>query len=436
MIIIIRGFFILLLLSSIFAGSAEAASGDLRNLTEVGIFTTQNPHDAEIYKNYLYIADGSSIRIYNISDPERPKLVNIFTDFSDPRQVNGISISGDRLYTAAGPGWIYVLNISDPGKPEKSYQLDYLGSSNDVAVHGGYMFVADANTGLLIFDLYNRRDPSLTGMFYILKSNVSGSLQGWGGISVEVSGNYALLSGDSNKGFYIIDISNKTAPREVYHSLGKNVYDIAVSGNDIYLARADGTADYDILNISNISSPVITGSFSIPGTAGRSATAIHPSRDYLYAASEDTWHIFRMQDTLPPQIIIDEPIQGEILTDRTIEVSGTASDRSGIAEVLVNGIFAGTGSWHQTITLVEGINSINITAFDKKGNYKTEIIQVSYHLPEQTVVSTPEMIATVTMTEGINNAEKPDFLNIIYVAFIFIVLLVIIFLVWKHKLRK
>lgn len=379
--VMIKGFLLLLLLSSILAESAAAASGQLRNLTEVGVFTTHNPHDAEFYKDYLFIADGNSIVIYNISVPELPKLVTEFTDFNEPREVKGLSISEDRLYVAAGPGWIYVLNISNPKKPEKLYQLNYLDSSSDVAVPGKYMIVADANTGLLVFDLYDRKNPSLIGMFYILKSNVSGSLQGWGGISVEVSGNYAFLSGDYNKGFYIIDISNKTAPREVYHSTGKNVYDIAASGNDIYLARADGTADFDILNISNIYAPVITGSFSIPGTARRSAIAIHPSGDYLYAASGDTWHIFRT---------------------------------------------------HQTIKLVDGINSINITSIDNKGNNKTEIIETTYRLPEKTVVSTPEIKAVVTATTGINAAERPVFLNLIYFAFLFIVLIIIVYMVLKH----
>lgn len=416
------------------AGSAGAASGQLRNLTEVGIFTTHNPHDAEFYKDYLYIADGNSILVYNMTDPERPKLITKFTDFNEPLHVDGLSISEDRLYTASGAGWVNVLNISDPETPEKLYQFNYLDSSSDVAVHGEYMYVADANAGLLIFDLYDRKDPSLIGMFYILRSNISGSLQGWGGISVEVSGNYAFLSGASNKGFYIIDISDKTAPREVYHSLGKNVYDIAVLGNDVYLARADGTADFDKLNISNIYAPVITGSFSIPDPADRSAVVIHPSGDYLYAASYDTWHIFRMEDTLPPQIIIKEPGEGEVFMERTIEVSGTASDRSGVAEVLVNGQFAGTESWHQAITLVEGINSINITAFDKKGIHKTEILKISYHLPEQTVISTPEIKAAVNGTEIIP-AGRPVSFNLIYMAFIIFFLIVIAHLVWKHKIR-
>lgn len=429
---IIKYLFVLLLIFSILAGSAEAASGQLGNLTEVGVFTTHDPHDAEFYKDYLYIADGNSVLVYNMTDPERPKFITKFTDFNEPRQVNGLSISEDRLYTASGAGWINVLNISDPEKPEKLYQLNYMDSSSDVAVHGEYMYVADANAGLLIFGLYDKKDPTLIGMFYILRSNISGSLKGWGGISVEVSGNYAFLSGAYNRGFYIIDISDKTAPREVYHSLGKNVYDIALSGNDVYLARSGGTSDFDKLNVSNIYAPVITGSFSIAGTAQRSAVVIHPSGDYLYAASEGTWHIFMMEDTLPPLIIIEGPGEGEVFTEPTIEVSGTASDRSGVAGVLVNGQFAGKESWHQTITLVEGVNSINITAFDKKGIYKTEILKISYHLPEQTIISAPEIEATVNETEMIPTG-RPVILNPIYIAFIFIFLIVIAYLGLKYK---
>ncbi|MCZ7372613.1 MAG: hypothetical protein O8C60_02970 [Candidatus Methanoperedens sp.] len=432
---VIRGFFLLVLFLSFFpAELAGAATGQLTNLTEVGIFTTHDPHDAEFFKDHLFIADGNSLLVYNTSDPERPKLVTKFSDFNAPGQLGGFSIYEERLYMAAGPGWIYVINISDPQKPERLYQIDYLDSSNDVAVSGGYMYVADANTGLLIFDIVNRRNPELEGMFYILKSNISGSLQGWGGISVEVSGNYAFLSGASNKGLYIIDVSNKTRPREIFHSLGKNVYDIAISGNDVYLARGDGTTEFDLLNVSNIYSPVITGNFSITGTAKRSTVAIHPTGEYIYAASGDTWHIFRRPDIFPPQIIIEEPKHGETVTNQIIKVSGTAFDRNGIKEVLVNGKFAGTESWHQNATLAEGINSINITAQDKKGNYKIEIIQIIYRLPEQTAVSTPRINASVTGKEGINTTGRP--VNLIYIAFILIVLIVIFYLVWVYKIRK
>ena len=82
---------------------------------------------------------------------------------------------------------------------------------------------------MLIFNLTDRKNPGLVGSFYILRSNISGFLQGWGGMAVAVSGNYAFLSGQKGKGFYMIDVSNPSKPRDLFHSVGKNVYDISVS---------------------------------------------------------------------------------------------------------------------------------------------------------------------------------------------------------------
>lgn len=160
----------------------------------------------------------------------------------------------------------------------------------------------------------DRKNPGLVGMFYILRSNVSGSLQGWGGMAVAVSGNYAFLSGQKAKGFYIIDVSNPSKPREVFHSGGKNVYDISASDIGVYLARADGTTQFDILNISNPSMPQIVDGFSILESADRSAIAIHPSGNYIYAASGSTWHIFKISGTLTPELSIEKPIPSATIT--------------------------------------------------------------------------------------------------------------------------
>lgn len=193
------------------------------------------------------------------------------------------------------------------------YQFTYPDFANDVAVSGKYMYVADANTGMLIFDLSDPGNPELVGTFYVVKSNVSGFFSGWGGISVAVSGNYAFLSAAQRQGFYVIDVSDPTSPKEIFHSTGKEIYDIATSGKDVYLARADGTAQFELLDVSNPYLPRIADSFSILDAADRSAIAVHPSGDYIYAAAGGTWHIFRMPDTTPPQITVEKP--GNRLTE-------------------------------------------------------------------------------------------------------------------------
>ncbi len=69
---------------------------------------------------------------------------------------------------------------------------------------------------------------------------------------------------------------------------------------------------------------------------------------------------------------------------------------------------------------------------DNKGNNKTEIIETPYRLPEKTVVSTPEINTAVTVTTEINAADRPVFLNLIYFAFLFIVMIIIAYIVLKH----
>ena len=432
----IRGFILFILALSLIVGSAQCEP--LKNLRDVGIFTTFDPHDAEFYKDYMFIADGNSLLVYNVSNPEKPRLVNKVTDFDG--KVYGISILEERLYMASGPDWIYVLNISDPENPTKLYQITYLDNANDVAVTEKYMYVADANTGFLIFNFSDRINPELAGMFYVLKSNISGTLQGWAGISIEVSGNYVFLSAEKRVGFYIVDVSNPESPKQVFHSLGKSVYDIAIRGNDVILARADGTSEYNLLDASNPFAPNNTGTFYINELKDRTAIAIHPSGDYIYAASGGTWHIFKVPDTLPPQIMIERPVQGEIFSNQIINISGTASDKNGIKEVLVNGNFSGTEIWDQIVKLQEGTNNVTITAWDINGNNNTENIQVIYLpqvqpaelTPTQIITSSPSPIHTVEIAK--DSVKKPFSYNIILIAVLFFITIALVY--WTHKLKK
>ena len=314
---------------------AQTESNSDKKLTEVNVFTTYQPHSAEFFKDHLYIADGNSLLIYNTSDLENPRIVNRFSDFNAPGRVLGLSISKERLYIASGPGWIYVLNISDPEKPKIMYQINNLNFANDVAAVGEYMYVADANTGMLVFNLTDPRNPGLVGSFYNLKSNVSGSLQGWGGMAVAVYGKYAFLSGQNERGFYMIDVSNPSKPREVFHFVGKKVYDISASDIGIYLARADGTTQFDILNISNPSIPEIVDGFSILESADRSAIALHPSGNYIYAASGNTWHIFKISDKIAPEMSIEKPLPSPTTTPvQTVTPGKTATITP--AETIIN----------------------------------------------------------------------------------------------------
>lgn len=76
-------------------------------------------------------------------------------------------------------------------------------------------------------------------------------------------------------------------------------------------------------------------------------------------------------DTVPPEISITAPAAGQMVSEATFTVEGTASDdRSGIAGVTVNGAAATVlnGTFSKTLTLTDGVNTITATATDAAGN--------------------------------------------------------------------
>ncbi len=89
-----------------------------------------------------------------------------------------------------------------------------------------------------------------------------------------------------------------------------------------------------------------------------------------------------IDDTTPPDINIETPTDGQIITDETprITVSGSATDSFGISWVAVNGQIAGENSatWFAEIPLVTGENKIEVVATDNNLNQATKTINVKY----------------------------------------------------------
>ena len=70
-------------------------------------------------------------------------------------------------------------------------------------------------------------------------------------------------------------------------------------------------------------------------------------------------------ETVPPELTVTAPVEGQAFTQRIIDVNGTASDDSGIDRVMVNGfIAAGTENWQRDLELLPGDNTITVVAWD------------------------------------------------------------------------
>ena len=78
-------------------------------------------------------------------------------------------------------------------------------------------------------------------------------------------------------------------------------------------------------------------------------------------------------DTTPPVLTVLSPVNYQTFTNAATNVTGTASDASGIRSVTVNGVGAtlsGT-NWSEAITLSLGTNTITVIATDNSANMNT-----------------------------------------------------------------
>lgn len=93
------------------------------------------------------------------------------------------------------------------------------------------------------------------------------------------------------------------------------------------------------------------------------------------------------KDTTSPELTITSPSDGSTVNTERITVSGTASDNEDLdmVEIRLNGgslrTASGLSSWSLELTLMEGANTIEVTAVDTSDNSRTVTITVTYEIP-------------------------------------------------------
>jgi len=123
-----------------YAGRRVTVQGDRAYLTENYSERQGNNH---IYR--------SNLRIYDISEPERPRMLGVFGELD--HTIWDVAVSGDHAYLAAS-SHLHVLDVSDPENPvEIGWYRTNSGIMN-VAVVEPFVYAAQYN-GLTIYDCSN-----------------------------------------------------------------------------------------------------------------------------------------------------------------------------------------------------------------------------------------------------------------------------------------
>ena len=101
----------------------------------------------------LYVTVHShGLRIYSVSNPVEPVLVGSLS--SGLTDAFAVDVAGDTAFVADGAGGLKIVDVSDPASPAliDGETLDTaVGTSQDVTVRGGHVYVAAGGAGIAVY---------------------------------------------------------------------------------------------------------------------------------------------------------------------------------------------------------------------------------------------------------------------------------------------
>jgi hypothetical protein len=208
----------------------------------------------KIDDNFLYIFNWSSgvLNSYDISNQETPILQSTLSGFSSPYSS---FLSGQYLYVGDSFG-LRVVDVSNPGRIRLvGSAAAGSGAKYGLAVRGGYAYLTDSSTGALYtFDV---RDPANPVLANTLPSFT-------GPREIAISDKELYLIDISANTFNILDIRNATSPTALSSSVTgiSSPAGLAVSGRYAYIGGSTGITVYDVASSTSPTFVKTFGSFS------------------------------------------------------------------------------------------------------------------------------------------------------------------------------
>jgi hypothetical protein len=227
---------------------------DPTNPQRVGTFQTIYGTDKIFKKNNLvFLVDGNigGMRIIDVEYPNYP------LELSQIKPYQNFIISAtayqNYLYLAQGDS-LGIWDITAPYYPIHANSIHLTGYCSELIIKDSLLITCQAPPGgILIYNLNNPEIPNLIST-YVTEYEVQ---------NLARQGNYIIAG--SYAGFEIIDITNPILPYRVSFFSTPYMYDLATVNNYLYIAFAEsGIKVYDLNNISN---PQEVGFYDTKGIA-------------------------------------------------------------------------------------------------------------------------------------------------------------------------
>ncbi len=226
------------------------------------------PHQFFIDEDLLYLADHyNGLEIYNISVPNNIQKIGQIADTGDG-ETDGVFVNNNVAYTAEWHDstwdWKMVLiDVSDPTNPTNI--VDYVDSDNEFVrfyVEDDICYTACLQSGFKILNVSN--PMSITEISHFEDLNYCFNFQ--------FNNNLVYLA--DGRGFNILDVNDITNPTRIgkYNS---TLFDVKVKDNLAF--AADDVKGIIALNITNVDDIKKIGEFEVEDVVG-----IDVSDNYLY----------------------------------------------------------------------------------------------------------------------------------------------------------
>jgi len=213
--------------------SAESSSGKGGSLAR---FT--------IAGNYLYLADFSTLRVFDISNPSAPvEKPQVQVEFG----IETIFPYKDKLFIGASAG-MYIYSIADPAAPVKLGSVLHLRSCDPVIANDSVSYVTlqgntrcgPAESGLYIYDIKNISAPNLIKL-------------------MPLSSPYGLGLMDSvvfvcrgNDGLTAVNVKKPSDPKIMYTKTEASYLDVIPYNSMLICYVNTGILLYDASDLKNI----------------------------------------------------------------------------------------------------------------------------------------------------------------------------------------
>ena len=196
-----------------------------------------------IVDNYLYLVDVSTLKVFNISNPQNSTLT---TSIGLPFGVETIFPYKDKLFIGSRDG-MYIYSLANPALPTKLGEARHVRSCDPVVANDSIAFVTllgsqpcgTAQSGLYIYNITNITAPTL------IKTNLMNTPVGLG------LADSILYVCQKNSGMSIFNVSNPATPILRKTITTQNFEDVIPYNNLLICYISTGLVLYDISNRTN-----------------------------------------------------------------------------------------------------------------------------------------------------------------------------------------